>query len=120
MHPFIIYLWSLVSAVAYITEIHRCFALLLCLVCLHLDVGAPGCHLQLCMQVAPETGPEFLPVLAEVASVTHFSHCRNLQETVWNQLPAIAAGLGKKVRCQPDTVLNVTILLAHSAFLSRS
>ncbi|KAK9917751.1 hypothetical protein WJX75_007815 [Coccomyxa subellipsoidea] len=48
-------------------------------------------------QVAPETGPEFLPVLAEVASVTHFSHCRNLQETVWNELPAIAAGLGKRV-----------------------
>lgn len=76
--------------------------------------------MQLCMQVAPETGPEFLPVLAEVASVTHFSHCRNLQETVWNQLPAIATGLGKRVRSQPDIVSSVTILLAHLAFLSRS
>ncbi len=56
-----------------------------------------------CIQVAPETVPEFLPGLAEVASLQHFSHSRNLQETIWNQLPAIAAGLGKRVRPHPKS-----------------
>jgi hypothetical protein len=49
------------------------------------------------LQVAPEVVPDFLPTLAEVADLEHFSHCRNLQETIWKQLPSIALGLGKRV-----------------------
>lgn len=49
------------------------------------------------LQVSPEAVPEFLPTLAEVAALEHFAHCRNLQETIWKQLPSIAQGLGKRV-----------------------
>jgi hypothetical protein len=49
-------------------------------------------------QAAPEAVPEFLPELAEVAGLEHYERCCALQETVWRQLPAIAAGLGKRVR----------------------
>ncbi len=47
---------------------------------------------------APETVPEFLPELAQVAALEDFEACRSLQTTIWKQLPQIAQGLGKKVR----------------------
>ena len=46
--------------------------------------------------VAPEEVPRFLPGLAEISRLTHFSHCLSLQETLWKALPAIAGGIGKK------------------------
>ena len=47
-------------------------------------------------RVAPLEVPRFLPGLADVSRLTHFSHCLNLQETLWKALPAIARGIGKK------------------------
>lgn len=47
---------------------------------------------------APETVPEFLPELAQIAALEHFEACRSLQTTIWKQLPQIAQGLRKKVR----------------------
>ena len=46
--------------------------------------------------IAPNEVPQFLPGLAEAARLTHFSHCLNLQETLWKNLPEIANGIGKK------------------------
>jgi hypothetical protein len=46
--------------------------------------------------VAPDQVPQFLPELAKAARLTHFSHCLNLQETLWKNLPEIAKGIGKK------------------------
>ena len=47
---------------------------------------------------APESVPEFLPELAQIAGLDGFEACRALQATIWKQLPLIAQGLGKKVR----------------------
>lgn len=47
-------------------------------------------------EVAPGSVPEFLPTLADVSRLDHFIHAHNLQETVWQQLPAIARNIGKK------------------------
>ena len=47
--------------------------------------------------VAPAAVPEFLPALAELARLQHFSHAVNLHETIWKQLPTIAENVGKKV-----------------------
>ena len=47
--------------------------------------------------VSPDDAATFLPLLAEVAGLRHFIHCSNLQETIWNQLPGIARGCGKKI-----------------------
>jgi len=47
--------------------------------------------------VAPaEEVVRFMPTLAEVSRLTHFSHCLNLQETVWKVLPVVASRVGKK------------------------
>ena len=46
---------------------------------------------------APEAVPEFMPELAELAALEDFEACRSLQTTIWNQLPCIAKGLGKRV-----------------------
>lgn len=45
--------------------------------------------------VAPERVPQFLQPLADVARLRHFSHCLNLQETLWKSLPIIARRMGK-------------------------
>lgn len=45
----------------------------------------------------PDTITRFLPQLASVSRLTHFSHCLNLQETIWKCVPEIAKALGKKV-----------------------
>ena len=37
---------------------------------------------------------EWLPTLAKLAALTHFRHASVLAETIWKQLPAIAAALG--------------------------
>ena len=47
--------------------------------------------------VAPASVPEFLPALAALARLQHFSHAVNLHETIWKQLPTIAENVGKKV-----------------------
>ena len=49
-------------------------------------------------RAAPETVPELLPKLAQIAELDGFEACRTLQATIWRQLPLIAQGLGKKVR----------------------
>ena len=46
---------------------------------------------------APVAAPDFLPELAEIVALEDFEACRGLQTTVWEQLPAIAQGLGRKV-----------------------
>lgn len=46
--------------------------------------------------VSPASVLEFVPVLADLASLTHFTHCLTLHETLWNCLPIIAGNLGKK------------------------
>jgi hypothetical protein len=38
----------------------------------------------------------FLPTLAEISRLCHFSHCLTLQENIWKQLPIIARNIGKK------------------------
>ena len=46
---------------------------------------------------APETVPEFMPALADLAALEDFEACRGLQTTIWKQLHPIAKGLGKRV-----------------------
>ena len=46
--------------------------------------------------VAPDEVVSFLPELADISRLTHFSHCLNLQETLWKCLPVIARNVGKK------------------------
>lgn len=46
--------------------------------------------------VAPTEVERFLPTMGEIARLTHFSHCLNLQETLWKVLPVVAARVGKK------------------------
>ena len=47
---------------------------------------------------APESIPEFLPELAQIAGLDGFEAYCALQTTIWKQLPLIAQGLSKKVR----------------------
>ena len=46
--------------------------------------------------VSPDDVAIFLPEMAEIARLTHFAHCLNLQETLWKSLPRIAKNIGKK------------------------
>ena len=46
--------------------------------------------------VAPEQVVAFLPGLADISRLCHFSHCLVLQENIWKQLPVIAKNVGKK------------------------
>ena len=54
-------------------------------------------------RAAPDSVPEFLPELAQMAGLEGFEACRALQATVWKQLPLIAQGLGKKVQSPQST-----------------
>lgn len=54
------------------------------------------CMVRELADVAPAAVPQFLPVLADLARLTHFAHCLTLQETLWKALPAIADGMGKR------------------------
>ncbi len=47
----------------------------------------------------PQEVAGFLPSLAELALLDHFTQARAFQTTIWSQLPIIMAGLGKRVRC---------------------
>lgn len=42
-----------------------------------------------------------LPQLASIAALDGFAGCRHLQETIWRQLPSIAASVGKRVSNGP-------------------
>ena len=44
----------------------------------------------------PEPICALLPELAKISMVHHFKHHMHLLETIWKQLPAIAAGVGKR------------------------
>lgn len=46
--------------------------------------------------IVPAAVVEFIPVLADLANLTHFAHCLTLHETIWKCLPIIAQNIGKK------------------------
>lgn len=48
-------------------------------------------------QYRPDVAETFLPQLAEVARLNHFTHVGSLHETVWKQFPLIAQAVGAKV-----------------------
>lgn len=56
--------------------------------------------------VDPKAVLPFIPMLAEVARLTHFTHCLTLHETLWSCLPSIAQQVGKKeFKCHLESFL---------------
>ena len=64
-------------------------------------------------EFAPQTIASFMPTLADISLLDNFPQASSLQTTIWNELPIIMRGMGKRVSTKEELRLSSSSISSY-------